>query len=69
MENPNFHYMYFGFCLKSNLGVVLLFFGFDWQISSEKLETTHFCKIECSTPRRRSARLSVGLHLGVGTHT
>ena len=31
--------------LKSNLGVVLLFFGFDWQISGEKRETSHFWQI------------------------
>ena len=54
--------------LKSDLGVVLLCFGFDWQISGEKGETAHFWKIRRSTPRRRSACLGIGLHLGVGTH-
>ena len=31
--------------LKSNLGVVLLCFGFDWQISGEKEETVNFWEI------------------------
>ena len=54
--------------LKSVLRVVLLCFGVDWQIYGEKWETGHFWKIQRSMPRRRSARLSVGLHLGIGTH-
>ena len=54
--------------LKSALGVVFLCFGFDWQIFGEKEETAHFWQIRCSTPRRRSARLGVGLHLGIGIH-
>ena len=54
--------------LKSNLGVVFLFFGFDWKISGEKGEIAHFWKIRLSTPRRRSSRLEVGLRLGIGTH-
>ena len=54
--------------LKSDLGVVLFCFGFDWQISGEKEETALFWKIRCSTPRRKSARLDLGLRLGVGTH-
>ena len=53
---------------KSILGVVLLCFGFDWKISSEKEETAHFWQIRCSTPRHRSARLDIGLRLGLGTH-
>ena len=40
--------------LKSDLRVVLLCFGFDWQIFDEKEETAHFWKIRRSTPRRRS---------------
>ena len=55
-------------CLKSVLGVILLCFGFDWQISDEKEETAHFWQIQRSTLRRRNASLSVGLRLGVGTH-
>ena len=54
--------------LKSDLGVVLLYFGFEWQISGEKEEIAHLWQIQHSTPRRRSAHLSVGLRLGVGTH-
>ena len=54
--------------LKSDLGVVLFLFGFDCQISGEKEETALFWKIQCSTPRRRSARLGLGLRLGIGTH-
>ena len=50
--------------LKLDLGVVLLCFSFDLQISDEKGETGHFWKIRRSTPRRRSARLSVGGGLG-----
>ena len=50
------------------LEVVLLFIGFDWQISSENGETAHFWQNRLSTPRRRSVRLGVGLRLGVGTH-
>ena len=55
--------VFFG-CLKSILGVVLLCFDFDWQIYGEKVETAHFWKIRCSTPRRRSAHLGVALYLG-----
>ena len=55
--------------LKSDLGVVLLCFSFDWKISGEKEETAPFWQIRRSTPRRRSACLSIGLYLGVGTHT
>ena len=55
--------------LKLDLGVVFLCFGFDWQISGEKEEIVHFWKIRRSVPRRRSARLGVGLHLSIGTHT
>ena len=54
--------------LMSDLRVVLLCFGFDWKISGEKEETAHLWQIRLSMPRRRSARLSVGLCLGVGTH-
>ena len=53
--------------LKSYLRVVLLCLGFDWKIYGEKEETSHFWQIRCSTSMRRSARLSVGLRLGVGT--
>ena len=37
--------------LKSDLEVVLLYFGFDWQISGEKEETAHFWQIRRSMPR------------------
>ena len=52
--------------VKSYLGVVLLCMGFGWKISGEKEETSHLWQIRCSTSRLRSARLSVGLRLGVG---
>ena len=55
--------------LKSNLRVVLLCFGFELQIFGEKGETVCLWKIRSFMPRCRSARLSVGLYLGVGTHT
>ena len=54
--------------LKSDLGVVLLCFSFDFQIYGEKGETAHLWQIRRSTPRCRTACLSVGLHLGVETH-
>ena len=40
------------------LEVVLFCFDFDWKFF-EKGENAHFWKIQCSTPRRRSARLGV----------
>ena len=52
--------------LKSDLGVLLLCFGFEWKSFGEKEETTHFRQIRCSTPKRRSVRLSVGLCLSIG---
>ena len=54
--------------LKLVLGVVSLCFGFEWKISGEKGEIANFWQIQRSTPRRRSAHLSVSPRLGVGTH-
>ena len=51
---------------KSDLGVVLLYFGFDLQISYENGEIVHFWKIWCFMPRRRSTCLSEGLRLDEG---
>ena len=54
MKSPNSSLICILGWLKSDLGVVLLCFGFDWQISSEKEEIAHFWQIRRSTPRRRS---------------
>ena len=54
MRSPNYSIICILGWLKSNLRVVLLCFGFDWQISGEKVETTHFWKIRHFTPRHRS---------------
>ena len=63
MRSPNSSLICILGWLKSDLGVVFLCFGFDSQISGEKGETAYFWKIRRSTPRRRSARLSVGTHV------
>ena len=63
MRSPNSSLICILGWLKLDLVVVFLCFGFDWQISGEKEETSHFWQIRRSTPRRRSARLGVGLRL------
>ena len=69
MRSPNSSLICILGWLKLVLGVVLFCFGFDWKIYGEKRETARFWKIRHSTPRRRSARLGIGLRLDVGTHT
>ena len=69
MRSPNSSLICILGWLKSVLGVVLLCFGFDWQIFGEKGEIAYFWQIQRSMPRSRSAHLGVGLRLGVGTHT
>ena len=62
MRSPNSSLICILCWLKSDLGVVLLCFGFDWQIFGEKEETAHFWQIRRSTLRCRSACLGVGTH-------
>ena len=42
MRSPNSSLICILGWLKLDLGVVLLCFGFDWQIFGEKEETAHF---------------------------
>ena len=42
MRSPNYSLICILGWLKSDLGVVLLCFGFDWKIYGENEETAHF---------------------------
>ena len=54
MRSPNSSLICILGWLKYNLRVVLLYFGFDWQISGEKEEIAKFWQIRRSTPRHTS---------------